>query len=314
MSVPEPGAMRVLERSPDGAALAVEFRDMPEAMVAALRQTIMSDVPSAALHWVTVAENSGGVSDQQLSFVLGTVDLRVDPAKMEPLAPSYALHFLKDNTRVRQLPVLGAAEQRCILAFRLEVQCHWDAVARCVANQTVTAGDLVWQPFGDQLQHFGAEGVRVADPEQVITRLFPGQRIELEAWAVLGTGHTHIKFSPVSTCYFNLKAEVRLQPAPEVDDIESLDRALIDVCPRGVFGRDARTGALAVLDESRCDFCDACMQSPQHAKRVHVRPRANHYWLHINGKGRLPAAQILLKATELLSARTRQLAAESELD
>lgn len=59
----------------------------------------------------------------------------------------------------------------------------------------VLASDLIWQPQGDQQSKF--KTAAACDKDVLITKLRPGQTIQMELHAVKGVGKDHAKFSPV---------------------------------------------------------------------------------------------------------------------
>ena len=63
-------------------------------------------------------------------------------------------------------------------------------------HATVRAGDLRWEPQGEQLSVF-ATPPAPTNPDIVLVKLRPGQEISMEMHAVKGVGKDHAKFSPV---------------------------------------------------------------------------------------------------------------------
>ena len=54
----------------------------------------------------------------------------------------------------------------------------------------------------------------------LLTKLKPGQEIELEAWCEKGVGKTHAKSSPVATASYRLLPEVTLAAPVKGDDVK----------------------------------------------------------------------------------------------
>ena len=148
-----------------------------------------------------------------------------------------------------------------------------------------------------------------------ITRLFHGQRMRLQAWAIVGS-HQHVKFSAVSDCHFQLKNSVQILDPPALD-IENLGNLLVNICPQRVFARVAlnkeeekngeASGAVEVREERACDLCNECVLQPKLKAHLRVQPRPGHYWFFIESKGRISAKKILLYAIDWLLESTQRL-------
>lgn len=87
-------------------------------------------------------------------------------------------------------------------------------------NHKVYAKDIKWVPQGSQASDplFTDNPPRVAYPEILLTKLRPGQSLDLELHCVKGVGQDHAKFSPASTASYRLLPTVKLhKPIPSKD-------------------------------------------------------------------------------------------------
>lgn len=64
-------------------------------------------------------------------------------------------------------------------------------------NHELLSSHLVWVPAGEQDEVFAGKPPAPINPNIVLAKLRPGQRVNMELHAVKGVGKDHAKFSPV---------------------------------------------------------------------------------------------------------------------
>ena len=156
-------------------------------------------------------------------------------------------------------------------------------------TRTVYSGELVSVEDKD---------VYPISSEIPLLKLARGQSVKIEAYARLGSGKTHSKFSPVS------KAVVK--PSPEVKIINSATKKMkeiVDACPRGVFY--IRDGQLAVSNEDACTYCMECTKVDPES--VEIKEKPNSYILSIESVGQYDAKDILIIGAELIQRDLEEL-------
>jgi DNA-directed RNA polymerase I and III subunit RPAC1 len=109
----------------------------------------------------------------------------------------------------------------------------------------VYSGDLKWKPEGSQDVVFAENPIAPVHKDILITKLRPGQSIELEARCEKGQGKTHAKWSPVSTASYRLLPEITLkQPGMNIRVVcwcwlflvlNEEAEELVKLCPMKVF-------------------------------------------------------------------------------
>ncbi len=155
-------------------------------------------VPSVAIEYVYVWNNTSVMVDEVFAHRLGMIPLNVDPALLET----------KENPS-------DQSTDRNTIVFKLKVDCTRNLLApRDSTNPAVLyhhseilAGDLLWDPQGEQAEIFAKQPPAPTIPETVLVKMRPGQGVEMEMHAVKGLGKDHAKFSPVGT--FALKFSSR---------------------------------------------------------------------------------------------------------
>ena len=66
-------------------------------------------------------------------------------------------------------------------------------------NHELLSSHLRWVPAGEQEEVFAAKTPAPTNPNIVLAKLRPGQRVNMELHAVKGVGKDHAKFCPVGT-------------------------------------------------------------------------------------------------------------------
>ena len=69
-------------------------------------------------------------------------------------------------------------------------------------NHELLSSHLVWAPAGEQEEVFAGHPPAPTNPNIVLAKLRPGQRVNAELHAVKGVGKDHAKFCPVGTFDF----------------------------------------------------------------------------------------------------------------
>ena len=70
------------------------------------------------------------------------------------------------------------------------------------------SGDLEWIPQGNQRAEHG--DIAPVHPDILLTKLRPGQEVDIEMNCVKGIGKEHAKWSPVGTASYRLLPEIVL--------------------------------------------------------------------------------------------------------
>lgn len=141
------------------------------AFVNALRRTMISEVPIMAIEDIFYFDNSSMVPDEVLAHRIG----------MTPLKTDLENYVLPEDCDCKA--ELGCPRCRTILTLDVET-----------ADETITvySGDLI--PEDPEL---GPASKRIP-----LAKIAKGQTIRFEAYAQLGLGKIHPKWSPVSMCVY----------------------------------------------------------------------------------------------------------------
>ena len=94
---------------------------------------------------------------------------------------------------------------RNTVVFHIDITCERNPKApkgstndhELYINHEVLSSHLVWVPAGEQEEVFTGKPPAPINPNIVLAKLRPGQRVNMELHAVKGVGKDHAKFSPV---------------------------------------------------------------------------------------------------------------------
>jgi DNA-directed RNA polymerase subunit D len=241
------------------------------AFVNSLRRTIINDVPTMAVEDIFYFDNSGLVPDEVLAHRVGFV----------PLTTDLENYTLPEDCDCKA--DLGCPKCRTILTMDVTAD---------EEERTVYSGDLI--PVDPE--------VRPVSDKIPLSKLAPGQAIRFEAYAQLGRGEIHIKWSPVSQAKFNNVIEL------EVD--EEMAQTCIKQCPEGALLKEGR---LKVIDITAFNSCDACrMHYPKEHEKVKEAMKMDQFVFNLEGVGSLPPERIVTKAVNILTNKLDELRGKIE--
>ena len=164
--------MNITNAKKQGKTLNFVLEGSTPAFANALRRIMMSEVPVLAIDDVTIFENNSPLYDEMVGHRLGMVPIKTD---------------LRTFKLPSECTCKGKGCPRCQVSFTLVKK------GPC----TVYSGDL--KPSDPK--------TTVVDGKIPITKLNEGQKIKIEAIAMLGQGKEHAKWQPGVVSYGYEKAE-----------------------------------------------------------------------------------------------------------
>ncbi|MBI2076159.1 MAG: DNA-directed RNA polymerase subunit D [Candidatus Aenigmarchaeota archaeon] len=173
--------LKILEKSDKEIRFVLENTDAGFAN--ALRRIMMNEIPTMAIEFVEMEENTSGLFDEAIAHRLGLIPLSFDSK----------LYNLKDECKCD-----GRGCSSCEVKFALEKE------GPCI----VKAGDM--KSDGD---------VKPTDSDIPIVELLENQRLKFEATAQLGVGKDHAKWQASVAGYQNVPVVRLSEPSNKIVDI-----------------------------------------------------------------------------------------------
>jgi DNA-directed RNA polymerase I and III subunit RPAC1 len=269
------------------------------ALANALRRILLSEVPTMAIEKVGILNNTSVTPDEVLAHRLGLIPLKADSRR-----------FARVSTDDGSLTDINT------LMFRLKVRCAASAGSGLTVTSTedgtpstymrVLSRDLEWMPQGRQETWFSASddgdgpAVGPVHDDIIITKLKPGQEIDLTAFAMKGTGKEHAKWSPVATASYRMLPEVRVVGDDAGDDAGdgAATRASVKAFDvEGAAGSQQR----AVMARPRpCTMCRESTRQPNWGDKVELSRIKSHFCFSIESTGAVSSRTLFLQAIAVL--------------
>jgi DNA-directed RNA polymerase subunit D len=233
----------------------------------AIRRTLLSQVPKLAIEDVTVYDNTSALFDEMIAHRLGLLPVPTD-------LNAFNRRWKDNNASPKEgaCPTCnGEGCASCTVLFTLSKE----------GPGTVYSGDLT--PTDPKY--------RVKDERIPIVKLLEGQRLMLEAAAILGTGKKHAKWMPVQAAGFREVPHVRVTPATIPPELASRIRETAP--PNSVRVED---GKLLVLDEERAYTYLRGLMEVAKVPGVELATDRDRFLFHFETDGSLTAKEALLTA------------------
>ena len=250
--------VKQLNQDKEAGKLSFVIKDSTPAFVNTLRRMITEEVPTLAIENVEFRDNSSALYDEVIAHRLGLIPIKTDLKSYE--LPS-------------------------------ECSCKGKGCAKCTLKMTLVGKSAGYVYSGD-IKSKDSKCVP-AYPKLPVAKLLKGQKIEIEATAVLGQGKEHAKWSPGLVFY-------KSYPIIEVNQKgESCEEAAIK-CPVNVF--EFKKGKLTVANPLNCHFCNACVEACPDG--IKVEESKTDFIFNIESWGQLDPRDMVKEAIKRLQKKT----------
>lgn len=217
------------------------------------------------------------------------------------------------------------------IVLHLRVECTWKPEGKDRArrgetdpallydNTNIYAHQITFEPTGQQVQRFSEEEggkIEPANPDILIAKLRPGQKIDLTMHCIKGVGAEHAKFSPVATASYRL--------LPHIDILKPIigpeARKFARCFPKGVIGLEPITAeesqqadsAMAghegemkavVKDPMRDTVTRECLRHEEFKDKVKLGRVRDHFIFSVESTGQWDSDELFLESVRLLKAK-----------
>ncbi len=226
--------------------------------VNALRRVLISEVPKLAIDGITIYDNTTALFDEIIAHRIGLVPI-----------PTYLEQF----------------------KFRNECVCNGDGCPNCTVRYTLSKEGPGTVYSGDLTPE--SPSFVVADPEIPIVELEKGQRLILEAEAVLGTGKQHAKWQPVVACGYGY------YPSILIDGKEADDKTLQKTFPKECF-LDKRKSA---VENAEKYISTNNVTETQDDRPVSIKRHDDKFAFRFETDGSMKASDVVKHACDIVFAR-----------
>ncbi|KAK4996776.1 DNA-directed RNA polymerase core subunit rpc40 [Elasticomyces elasticus] len=294
----------------------------------AFRRILLAEIPTLALENIYITQNSSIIQDEVLSQRLGLIPLTTSNS-----AAIRNLKFLKRRQRETDQGTFSKKEleeeadmarndsymqpsDHNTVVMELDVECEYLAGGQALANRgerdpsklyknsSLYAKDLVFRPTGQQAELFaGDAAIRPTNPDILVAKLRPGQRITLTAHGVKGIGADHAKFSPVATASYRLLPHIDIRQPILGADVKKFARCF----PKGVISlvNDETTGEqkAVVSDPMKDTVSRECLRHDEFKDKVKLGRVRDHFIFSVESSGQFESAELVLDSIALLKRK-----------
>jgi DNA-directed RNA polymerase subunit D len=237
----------------------------------AFRRAMIGEVPTLAIEDVRIYDNTSAFFDEMLAHRLGLIPIKTD----------LSTYSTQENCTCG-----GAGCPGCTVTFTLSVE----------GPKTVLSSDLIPQD---------PKATPVYDNIPIV-KLAKGQKLVVEARAVLNTGREHAKWQPTLVCGY--------KNYPVVSISETCDACgnCVDECPREVLaakGKKVEVAEGKLPDCSMCRLCErACLASGiGDEPAITISAETDRYIFVVESDGSLPVKEIMERALQYIRDQSNEL-------
>jgi len=226
----------------------------------AFRRAMIGNVPTLAIEDVRIYDNTSALFDEMLAHRIGLIPLKTD---------------LSSYSTQDTCSCGGAGCPGCTSTYTLSVE----------GPKTVMSSDLIPQD---------PKAAPVYDNIPIV-KLTKGQKLVIEARAILSTGREHAKWQPTLVCGY------KNHPVVTVSDACDACGLCVDECPRGILaikGKKVQVVVGKLPDCSMCRLCErACLSSGIGDQPAIIISAENDRYIYmVEGDGSLPVKEIMNRA------------------
>lgn len=288
----------------------------------AFRRILIAEIPTLAIEFVFIYNNTSIIQDEVLAHRLGLIPLT---GNLE------GLNWMRWYQKPSEYdPRSGNAADYNTVVLKLKVQSTWtDNAQKLMAKGDtdpkklyrgthVYAKDITFHPVGRQSIYFTEEKgpIRPVNPEILIAKMRPGQEIDLEMHCIKGIGADHAKFSPVATASYRLLPTIDITKPILGQDAKKFARCF----PKGVIGLEDVSKEEASKEGSGYEghagekkaivknaFKDTvsreCLRHEEFQKKVKLGRVRDHFIFMVESTGQFKSDELFLESVRALKVK-----------
>lgn len=286
------------------------------AIANAFRRILIAEIPTLAVEDVFIKNNTSIIQDEVLAHRLGLVPLK---------GAKEGINSLQYYTREAHLNSGFHPNDHNTIVLDLNVECTWQpgGKERAIAGETrpdklynnhlVLAKQFVFSPMGLQPERFASGPIAPTNPDILIAKLRPGQKIQLSMHAIKGIGADHAKYSPVCPASYRLLPHIDITRPILGKDAKKFARCF----PQGVIGLEKVTAKEAakagsgyeghegevkavVKDAIKDTVSRECLRHEEFNGKVKLGRIRDHFIFNIESTGQYESEDLFLEAIKVL--------------
>ncbi|KAG5519158.1 hypothetical protein PMAC_002246 [Pneumocystis sp. 'macacae'] len=285
----------IIQRSPYD--MEFDLIAIDSSIVNAFRRILISEIPTIAIEYVFVNNNTSIIQDEILAQRLGLIPIKANP--------DFFTWFTKPDANQEPRPT-----DYDTVVLSLKVACTKNPKAsenetdpeKLYINSNVYSGDIQWQPAGRQMELFKDDPIRAVHDKILIAKLRPGQEIDVTMHCILGVGQDHAKFSPVSTSSYRLLPTIHILEPIYDDDAEKFalcfPKGVIDI----VFDEQNRKVA-KVVNPRNDTVSRECLRHDEFKDKVKLGRVRDHFIFTIESTGIMTSDELPFMDVEFIQGK-----------
>ncbi len=238
------------------------IKDTTNAFVNSLRRMMLSEVPTLAIDDVNIYDNTSVLFDEQIALRLGLIPLKTD---------------LKSYNLPEECSCNGEGCTMCQLSLTLSVE----------GPKMVYSGDIISSD----------PNVYPADPKIPIIELKEGQKLFLEAIAILGLGKNYAKWQAGVACGYKNLSKITITNCDACG-------ICIEACPQNIIELQCTTAV--VTDPLKCTLCKLCEDACD-IDAITVDQDESVVILNFESDGSYTAKELIIEASNVLQEKASTL-------
>jgi DNA-directed RNA polymerase subunit D len=233
-------------------------------MVNSLRRIILNEIPVFAIDEVIILKNDSPLYDEVVAHRLGLIPLKTS---------------LENYNLPQDCTCGGYGCPLCQVSLTCEITNNSNK------PMVIYSGDLKSTD----------PDILPVNGEIPILKIDKNAKFIIEAYAILGIGNDHAKFSAVSNCAYRFYPEIEFDPN-EIKDMELMED-IVKICPEKLY--EISDKKLKLKDDYwlTCSLCKSCEASSE--GKIEVGWKDNTYIFSVESDGVLPFDVLMKKTFEI---------------
>ncbi|OLL22709.1 DNA-directed RNA polymerases I and III subunit RPAC1 [Neolecta irregularis DAH-3] len=284
----------------DGDDLEFDLIHVDASIANAFRRILIAEIPTMAIEYVYVGNNTSVIQDEVLAQRLGLIPIKAHPDLFEWYISAPEGEDTNPTDQDTIVLSLRALCERNPNAKKDETD-----PLKLYSNAHILAGDIKWESQGRQSEWFAGNPIDVVNKDILIAKLRPGQEIDITMHAIKGIGKDHAKFSPVSTASYRLLPTIHI-----TSPITGADARKFQKCfPKGVIDLIERNGEkVAVVRDTRKDTVSReCLRYDEFKDKVKLGRIRDHFIFSIESTGIMAPDELFIKSVQILREKCLRL-------